>query len=148
MLGNRLKSFLGWCLLGISLCTIAGTIFAHYQKMTSCYNGRLPLRSIHLTIDISQNQQLIEQSEKFADNYGFKFDIAYFTPSGQDFRIDMTRKDIEVITVSPFKLGEFRIGFYNNDCLHPTVASDIEGLVTDLKSLISEIPSVRITEEK
>jgi len=91
---------------------------------------------------------LIDQSKKFADKHGFRFQIAYYTPNGTDFSIWLKRKDVEVITSTPFKPGEFDIGFYNNDCIHPTVASDIEGLVSDLKSLISEIPSVRITEEK
>jgi hypothetical protein len=148
MLANRPKSFIGWCLLGILLCTMAGTALIAYQKTNGCYNNRPPLRSIHMTIDVSQSQQLIGQSKKFADKYGFKIQIAYYTPNGTDFSIWMERKDVEVITRSPFKLGEFRIGFYNNNCVHPTVASDIEGLVTDLKNRISEIPSAKITEVK
>ena len=119
-----------------------------YQKTNGCYNDRPPLRSIDLSIDTSQSQQLIEQSKKFADKHGFKFQIAYYARNGTDFSIWMERKDVEVVTSSPFKTGDFSIEFYNNNCLHPTVASDIQGLATDLKSVISEIPSARITEEK
>ena len=119
-----------------------------YQKTNGCYNDRPPLRSIDLSIDTSQSQQLIEQSKKFADKHGFKFQIAYYARNGTDFSIWMERKDVEVVTSSPFKTGDFSIEFYNNNCLHPTVASDIVDLVSDLKSLVSEIPSATITEEK
>jgi hypothetical protein len=123
-------------------------MLVRYQKMTSCYNDRPPLRTFTVNINTSQVQKLIEQSQKFADKHGFRFQIAYYTPDGIDFSIWMERKDVEVIARSPFTPGEFEIGFYNYDCINPTVASDIDGLVNDLRSLISEIPSARITEEK
>ena len=119
-----------------------------YQKTNGCYHDRPPLRSIDFRIDTSQSQQLIEQSKKFADKHGFRLQMAYYDQHGRDFSIWMERKDVEVVTNSPFKPGEFSIEFYNNNCLHPTVASDIEGLVTDLKSLIIEIPSAKITEKQ
>jgi len=139
---------MGWSLLGILLCAMAGIALIAYQKTNGCYNDRPPLRSIDLSIDTSQSQQLIEQSKKFADKHAFKLQIAYYNPSGTDFSIWMERKDVEVVTSSPFKPGEFSIEFYNNNCLHPTVASDIEGLVTELKSRIGEISSAKITEVK
>ena len=61
----------------------------------------------------------------------------------------MIRKDVEVVILNlPMNLDHYDVAFYNFDCDHPTVASDIEGLVTDLKSLIGKIPSAIITEEK
>ena len=99
-------------------------------------------------IDTSQSQQLIEQLQKFADKNGFRSQIAYYTPNGKDFSVWMKRKDVEVIARSPFNPGEFRIGFYNYDCIHPTVASDIDDLVSDLKSLLNEIPNATIAEER
>jgi hypothetical protein len=147
MQAKRTKLMVG-CLLGISLCLMAGIVtLVRYQRLTSCYDGRPPLRSIQVTIDTSQSQQLIEQSQKFADKHGFSFQTAFYNPSGTDFSIWMKREDVEVIARSPFNPGEFRIGFYNYDCIHPTVASDIEDLVVDLKSLISEIPDVTVIEQ-
>jgi len=49
---------------------------------------------------------------------------------------------------NPFKSGEFKIGLYNNDCLHPTQVSDIDGLVQDLQASINKIPDATFTEEK
>ena len=116
--------------------------------MTSCYNARLPLQGFDLTIDRSQQKLLIEQARKFADTYGFKFDIAYFTPNGENFSISMRRNDVELVIWNIIMdLDHYDVNFYNNNCLHPTVASDIDVLVSDLKVIISEIPSATITEE-
>ncbi|MEP6894778.1 MAG: hypothetical protein ABI986_04135, partial [Chloroflexota bacterium] len=112
------------------------------------YNDRPPLKSIDVTIDTSQSRQLIEQLQKFADKSGFEVQIAYYDQHGNDFSVWMKRNDVEVITRSPFERGKFIIGFYNNDCIHPTAVSDIHVLVNDLKSLVSEIPNVAIYEEK
>lgn len=135
----------GGLLLGILLCLM----IARYQQMNSCFKERLPLRSFMVTLERSQQKQLIEQSRKFADKHGFKFHIEYYTLNHENFLIDLTRKDIEITASNPGSdLGTYFIGFYNYDCIHPTVASDVDGLVTDLKSSMSEIPSARITEEK
>lgn len=149
MLANRSKSFkVGCLLLGLFFCGVGGiVILTRYQKMTSCYDDRPPLRSLDVTIDTSQSQQLMEQLQKFADKNSFKYQTAYYTPNGDNFSVWMTREDVEVIADRPFNPGEFGIGFYNNDCIHPTVASDLDGLVSDLKSLIGEIPNVTIIEQ-
>jgi hypothetical protein len=135
----------GGLLLGMLLCLM----IARYQQMNSCFKDRAPLRSFMVTLDRSQQKQLIEQSRKFAEKYGFKFQIEYYTLNHENFLIDLTRKDIEIIASNPgFDLGTYFIGFYNYDCIHPAVASDVDGLVSDLKSSINEIPSVTITDER
>ena len=120
-----------------------------YKKTTECFKNRPPLRGFVLTIDKSQQKLLIEQSRKFADKHGFKFDIVYYTPNGEEFLIDMTRQDAELTVSNPSSSdrGKFYVYFYNYDCLHPTVASDIDDLVNDLKRSLSEIPKARIIEQ-
>ncbi len=93
------------------------------------------------------SQQLVEQLKKFADKNSFNFEINYYTPNGEKFSVWMKRKDVEVVARNPFVSKEFKIGFYNNDCIHPTVTSDIVNLISDLKNVLSEIPNVTITEE-
>ena len=146
---SRSKTFISGFLVISLLCCVLGVVaFARYQRNTACLNGRPPLRSIVVTVGRYQERWLIKPSQEFADKNGFTFDISYYDQHGRDFSIWMKRKDVEVIARSPFKLGEFKIGFYNNDCLDPTVASEIDGLVSDLKSFIKEeIPNVMITEE-
>ena len=138
------------CILPVALlCFVGGIrVLKWYQQMTDCHDGNLPLRSFEVTIDISQQPQLISLN-KFAEENDFRFHIIKYTPNGEDFLLQLTRKDLEVSATNPFALGRFsKVGFYNNDCTHPTVVSDIDGLVNDLKSYINEIPNVTITEEK
>jgi len=150
MLANRSKSRGIGCLILILLFFLVGGIgIIKYQKMVDCFKVRHPLKSFVLTMDRNQQKLLIEQSRKFAAKYGFKFDIAYFTPNREDFRIDMIRKDVELVILNtPVDLDHYGVAFYNFDCDHPTAASEIDGLVNDLKISIREIPSTTITEEK
>jgi hypothetical protein len=92
----------------------------------------------------SQSEQLIEQFRQFAFKNGFRIDIVNPNQDGNDFRIRMLRKDVEVITRKPLTPGEFIIEFYNTDCTDPTIAADLDGLVVDLKSFIAEIPNATI----
>jgi len=150
MFANRSKLVLMSFLLLLPLLCLAGgvALAKRYQQTYGCYDDRPPLRSFNVTIDNSQSQMLIEQLEKFANKNGFSYKISYYTPNGEDFSVWMEREDVEVVTASPFTRGEFKIGFYNNDCVDPTLASEISGLVSDLESFVGEIPSVTITEEK
>jgi hypothetical protein len=121
-------------------------VFTYYRNMTSCYKDRLPLTSMNVTSDPGQSKQLIEQFRKFAFKHNFRFDIVNPDQGGNDFRIRILGKDAEIVTRKPSSPNEFRIEFYNTDCIHPTVAADIDDLVIDLKSFIGELPNVAITE--
>ncbi len=150
MLANRSKLFTVGCLLvGLLVCVVGVVTVSWYKKTTECFKNMPPLRGFVLTIDRSQQKLLIEQSRKFAARHGFKFDVEYYTPQGDDFSVWMDRKDVELVILNTSSdLDKFYINFYNNDCIRPTVASDIGGLFNDLKSLVSEIPDATITEEK
>jgi hypothetical protein len=154
MLTRQRKSIVGGSIfLCLLLCAAAGLGLVAYQKATSCYRDIPPLRSIDVTIDgrldsVQQSQQLIQQLEKFADQNKFKYEVNYYTPRGDNFSVWIRRKDVEVLATSPVDNKGFMIFFYNNDCIHPTVASDIGGLVSDLESYINQIPSAVISEDK
>ena len=147
MSANRTNAVRVGCAVGLLVCLAGGIfLFTRYQNMISCHDDRLPLISMDVTSDPSQSQQLIEQFRKFASKHSFRLDIVNPDQDGNDFRIRMIRKDVEVITRKPVNPSEFRIEFYNTDCIHPTVAADIADLVVDLKSFIGGIPNVTITE--
>jgi hypothetical protein len=102
-----------------------------------------------LTIDPNQQELLIKQSREFADARGFKFDIAYYTPKGENFLIDLRRKDIEVIIANAmFHSDDFDVDFYDSDCIRPSAASDTIELAADLESHLREIPGAKFTEER
>ena len=147
MPANRTNSVRVGCAVSLLLCLAGGIVLlTRYRNMLSCHKDMSPLISMNITIDPSQRQQLIEQSRKFAFKHSFRFDVGDPDQPGDDFRIRMIRKDVEVLIRSPFNPGGFEIGFYNYDCIHPIVASDIDDLVNDFKSFIREIPNVTITE--
>ncbi len=147
MPANRTNVVRVGCAASLLLFLAGGIIlFNRYQNMISCHDDRLPLISMDIMSDPGQSQQLIEQFRKFAFKHSFRLDIVNPDQDGNDFRIRMLRKDVEVITRKPISPSEFSIEFYNTDCIHPTVAADIADLVVDLKSFIGEIPNVTITE--
>src|SRR5258708_39822990 len=139
MLTKRKKLLITGCLFGILLCVLGGigtkVMLENWTAKYSCFNHRSSLGGFTATIDVSQQKQLIEQLQKFADNYGFKFQMSVYTPNGENFLVYLTRRDAEVIASNTeFDLNKFYVGFYNYDCVHPTVASDVEGLVSNLKN--------------
>lgn len=147
MLPQRTKWARVGCFVSLLLLLAAGgVVFMRYQSTTNCHEHELPLKTMAVTLDPSQDEQFIEQSRSFAFKYGFRFDIGTFDESNSDWRFRMIRKDIEVIARSLSNPGAFEIGFYNYDCLHPTMASEIEDLVNDFKSFMSDVPAVMITE--
>jgi hypothetical protein len=146
---KRVKWVIAGSLLGILLCIAAGAaMIINYQKSTSCYQDRPPLRRIDITIDKSQGKQFIQQLKNFAESNGFEFELSVYTPNGELFSVWMRRKDVEIVVVDHYGPTDFQIRLYNNNCIHPTVASDLDGLVNDLRSFITKIPDATITEER
>lgn len=149
MPANRTNVVRVGCVASLLLFLAGGIIlFTRYQNVTGCHEDRLPLISMDVTSDPGQSEQLIEQFRKFAFNHSFRLDIVNPDQDGNDFRIRMLRKDVEIITKKPLNPSEFSIEFYNTDCLHPTVAADLDDLVVDLKSLMGELPNVTIAEKQ
>jgi len=146
---SRTKSLITGCLVILLLSLIGGVIIVtRYQKMNSCYSDRQPLRSFAVTIETNQSQQLKEQLQKFADKNRFWVGTAYTYPNKDDFILYMQRKDVEVIAGSPFNPAGYKIVFYSNDCIHPTVVAGTDDLVIDLKSFLGEIPNLTVIEKK
>ena len=149
MIPKRTKTARIGCLVSLLLFLVVGIFLVNrYQTMNSCHGNQTLLVSFAVTIYPSQNQQLIEQSRQFAYKHSFRLDVADFDRPASDLRILMIRKDVEVVTRGSSNPGAYEIGFYNYDCIHPTVVSDIDELVNDFKSFIGEIPNVTITEKK
>jgi hypothetical protein len=146
---KKLVSAIGFAMLIILICIASGIgIVTWIPKAFSCYDGNLPLKSFNVNIAVSQQGQFVEQFRRFANKNGYLFLINFYTPDHEDFLIQLIRRDTSVIASNPFAAGDFIVGFYNFDCIHPTVVSDINGLVVDLKSFISMIPNAVISEEK
>lgn len=133
------------------LCVFGCIGFSEIAKKGS--EGQSPIRTLVLTIDLSQRDELFDQMQKFAGKYAFKNLIrdveVEVGPSGKGFFIEMHRSDIQILGVGePSAPIMVSINFYDEDSAHPARKETIDELFSDLKSFISEIPNVTITEEK
>lgn len=148
MTKRRAWIVLGFALSGLAICLVAALVLVGWwQLTTSCYNHRPPLSSFDLTLDRSRQLQLIEQSQRFAETNGFRFQIVYYNPDHSDFLIDMTRTDVEILEGSNgLDLDSYLITFHNNDCIHPTVLADIKSLVNNFRGALAKIPGAAISE--
>jgi hypothetical protein len=81
MVNYHSKSFtVEYLLFGRLVCLGGGIAKTRYKKATECFNDRPPLSSFVLTIERGQQKFLIQQSQKSADQHGFKKDISHFMP--------------------------------------------------------------------
>ena len=135
-------------ILCVVICIMTSIL---YQVTNGCHYGNPPLRNFYvMTAELSQEKQIIQTFQQFASKNSFSFAIVYYTPDHGQLNIALTRKDVEVdiTNVVPSGLETYLVGLYNNDCLNPTTASAMDNLVSNLKTFISEIPNVTITDEK
>ncbi len=112
---------------------------------------QLPIRSLTLTIDPQQREELFDQLHRFGDKHGFEFTLTDYGTNGKRFLVELLRKDINVLAVDiPDTSNMVVIGFYNHSFTNPVDEKTIETideLFTELQSLLGEIPNVTITEE-
>ena len=148
MLSKRQKKIIGSCLLsGILFCILGcvGIKNMTHQKQRYPQDAK---RIVDITIDTSQREEFFDQLRKFADKHDFTILIDVGPRSDEDFHIEMTRGDIEIIGDNPFAPGEYGFGFYHADLLHPAPDSAFDDLIVDLKSFISEVPGATFSVEK
>ena len=145
----RSKPYIVGCSISLLVFLIAAVATTKwFEKTNDCFNERSPLKGFVFTIERSQQKQLVKQSQEFAENHEFSFNVAYFSSNGDTFSIDMIRKDVELaVSNNVGNVDKFYSVFYNYDCVHPTVAADIDDLAIEFKSLVSQIPSAMIIEE-
>jgi len=113
---------------------------------------QLPIRSLTLTIDPSQRDELFDQLRKLADKHNFEFLKSEFGPSGERFIIEMLGNHIKILADDTPKAPTIiAIDFYDqtrgNSVSEETVKK-IDRLVSDLRTFLNEIPNVTITEGK
>jgi hypothetical protein len=139
--------FLTGCLVGLLLgaAGIAGVRMMVGTKK-GCY-PQSPRRSVNITINASHRDELFAQLRKFATKYDFRVIIDPISPSGEDFLISMYREDVEIHGSNPFVPGEYELAFYDADCHRPVNEAVLDDLVSNLESLVNEVPSAKFSLE-
>ena len=111
--------------------------------------GKAPISGLRITLDANRRAELFVQLEKFADKHDFEILIRKVEVFPEGIFIEMSRADFEISAVSvPDAPTKIDLNFYERDSAHPTPDEDIDELIGDLKSFLTEIPNVMITEEK
>ena len=153
MLGKRTKLIFLGCM---SLCFVAMACVISIPRITSLLKmmkvgneGQAPIKSLTLFIEKDQREALFDKLRGFAEKYGFQYELADFNTNGENFQFWMARDDLRIIASNvPPDATRVPIRFYAKYPGYPVDEKIVDELFNEVKSLISEIPNVTITEEK
>jgi hypothetical protein len=136
--------------LGISLCALAClSTFVLAEKFEES-TSQPPIKSLYVTIDASQRQELFEQMRRFADKHAFEYNLTDYGGQGKYFLVEIRGDNIKILANETSRdLTSFEISFFAPSPNDPIPNEKIlDELVIDLKSFINEIPNVTISEEE
>jgi len=132
-----------YLLIGLFLGFLAGRMgMAENVKDTS--EGTAPIRTVEITIDPSQQDELFEQMRKFADEWKYAIRIAPLDQFGEKFVIEMWRLDMKLFGTYPSDPGELKIWFYYTNPAIPVPEMFFDTEIRDMKKFISEIPGATL----
>ena len=99
-------------------------------------------------IDVNRREELIAELRKFAVKHDFEILTREVEVSPDGIFIEMYRDDLKITAASvPDAPTKIDLNFYERNPANPTPEETVDELFSDLKSLISEIPNVILTEE-
>ena len=153
MLTQRTKLIVIVCL---SLCFAAMACVLVFPRIISLLNmmeigskGQAPIIRITLIIDKSQREELFDKLRNFAEKHGFEYELTDFNTNGENFQFWISRDDLRIIASNvPPDATRVSVRFYAKYPGYPVDEKVVDELFNEVKSLISEIPNVTITEEK
>jgi hypothetical protein len=136
-------------LLGIFIgFRVSIAVKAKIESHNSLYRGQAPIKSVAITINESQQRELFDKFQIFADKNAFAIRIGSPLPPNFDsFLVQMFRDDIHVISTNSFDPGEFSVGFFDINPAKPTREEIVDARISDLESLVSEIPKAQLIVE-
>jgi len=94
MSANRTK-LIAAISLSILLCIFGCIGIAEITQKGS--EGQAPIRSLRLTINRSQREELFDQLREFAEKHGFEYELTDFNTNGENFQFWMSRDDMRII---------------------------------------------------
>lgn len=112
-------------------------------------SSQAPIRTLRITIDKSQREELFDQFRKFSEKNGFEIQINDYGTGGESYLVWMSRDDITInASINRHDPNIVSIGIFAKYPGYPVNEGTVDDLLNDLKSFIGEIPNVTITEEK
>lgn len=138
-----------WRIIGLVCLGVLLFVVGYILPNRTAYpNSLAPVRSLTLTMDRSQREELFEQSQRFSDKHTSKFVLTEYEQIDH-FKIEIWGDDI-LITASDVRPDPslVYIFFYEKNLGASVDEETADELLNDLKSYINEIPNMTITEEK
>ena len=147
MSAKSIKLILIICLLsGILLCVLGCASVIPFINLKGNPNS-LPVRSVTITIDANQRNELFTQLRKFADKHSLKFILTFFSAKQDSFLVTIYGDGFHLSAdAASISQREISIDFYNEGST-PTPQGTIDALFSDLKSFLGEIPNVTIIDQ-
>ncbi|MEO7864167.1 MAG: hypothetical protein ABIU05_27785 [Nitrospirales bacterium] len=108
---------------------------------------KLPIRTLSIQIDEDQREELLAQLRKFSEKHALEFYLAFYN-NKETFSVFMEGKGISIAVVSFVNTLELNFRFFEKDPTNPPSQETVDEVFNDLKTFISEIPNVTITDEK
>jgi hypothetical protein len=136
--------------LGILLCILGCIAIKPSIKSIEkglFHPGNLPIRRLQITIDVDRREELFVQLREFAEKHSFRILIREVEVIPEGIFIEMYRDDIEISAADvPNAPTMINLGFYEANPANPTSEETVDELFSDLKSFLSEIPNISVTE--
>jgi hypothetical protein len=111
----------------------------------------LPIRTLKITIDPKQREQLFEQFHKFAEKHDFRIEISDYGTNFESYLIWMLKDNIKINASHIVHDRDLvSVSFYDQSRANPTREETMEiinELSLDLKNVLNEIPNVIINEK-
>ena len=153
MLNKQIKVIVIVCLslcFALAACVLGVTrITSFLTVMEVGSQGQAPIRSITMIIDKAQREELFDELRGFAEKHKFQHELTDFNTNGENFQFWMARDDLRIIVGDvPPDPTLVDVDFYAKYPGYPVNEETVDELFDELKSLLSEIPNVTITEEK
>jgi hypothetical protein len=141
---ERIRLFvMGFQCLAVLLFTFGCTLFSNIEDSYKLE----PVRRLRVKIEEGQREELFDQFEKFAEKHDFRIEITDFANMGKYFQVWMVRDNIQVVAEDvPGDPSTYDVDFLGLYPGQPVDEEAIDELLIELKSFLSEIPNVSITE--
>jgi len=132
--------------LGILLCL--GCIGMKPNIEKGLFNpGNPPIRRLRITIDVSRREELFVQLQEFAEKHAFEFHLTFYDRDNKIFLVELYRKDLQILAADvPDTPTMINLRFLDQNPATPTPEETVDELFNDLKSFLSEIPNITVTE--
>ena len=135
--------------LSVILCALGCFGFNQIAKQGS--EGQAPIKTLDITINASQREELFGKLRSFANDYAFKIimrDVDVKTgPSGKGFFVEMLRDDVYINVVgNPSAPIMISVNFHNSDPGHQTPKEVVDKLCIDLEESLSNVTNLTVTQ--